>query len=81
MAIGKSKQIIDPNKFSISLGDNLVASNGSKNLNYKESVLKKYMKKNRINILVDLKIGLGNAQIMTCDYSNEYININASYKS
>ncbi len=81
MAIGKSKQIIDPNKFSISLGDNLVASNGSKNLNYKESVLKKYMKKNRINILVDLKIELGNAQIMTCDYSNEYININASYKS
>jgi glutamate N-acetyltransferase/amino-acid N-acetyltransferase len=81
MAIGKSKQIIDPNKFSISLGDNLVASNGSKNLNYKESVLKKYMKKNRINILVDLKIGLGKAQIMTCDYSNEYININASYKS
>ena len=39
------------------------------------------MKSNRINIEVDLGIGNSEAKMMTCDYSYDYIRINASYKS
>jgi glutamate N-acetyltransferase/amino-acid N-acetyltransferase len=81
MAIGKSKETININKLKIKLGAKLVASQGMRNIKYKESDLKKYMKSNRINIEVDLGIGNSEAKMMTCDYSYDYIRINASYKS
>ncbi|MDA9640648.1 bifunctional ornithine acetyltransferase/N-acetylglutamate synthase [Pelagibacteraceae bacterium] len=59
----------------------LVASNGSKSLKYKESELKNYMKSNKIKILIDLGVGKSNAKMITCDYSYDYIRINASYKT
>ena len=81
MAIGKSKETINMSKLKIKLGTKLVASQGMRNIKYKESDLKKYMKSNRINIEVDLGIGNSEAKMMTCDYSYDYIRINASYKS
>ncbi|MDA9591671.1 bifunctional glutamate N-acetyltransferase/amino-acid acetyltransferase ArgJ [Pelagibacteraceae bacterium] len=81
MAIGKSKETINIGKLKIKLGTKLVASQGMRNIKYKESELKKYMKSNRINIEVDLGIGNSEAKMMTCDYSYDYIRINASYKS
>ena len=81
MAIGKSKENININKLKIKFGANLVASNGSRNLKCKDSDLKKYMKNNRITIVIDLGIGKGDTKIMTCDYSYDYIRINASYKT
>ena len=81
MAIGKSKENININKLKIKFGANLVASNGSRNLKCKDLDLKKYMKNNRITIAIDLGIGKGDAKIMTCDYSYDYIRINASYKT
>ena len=81
MAIGKSKETINMSKLKIKLGTKLVASQGMRNIKYKESDLKKYMKSKRINIEVDLGIGNSEAKMMTCDYSYDYIRINASYKS
>ena len=81
MAIGKSKEDINTTKLKIKIGNKLVATNGSKSLKYKESELKKYMKSKKIKILIDLGVGKSNAKMITCDYSYDYIRINASYKT
>ena len=81
MAIGKTKEDINTTKLKIKIGNKLVATNGSKSLKYKESELKKYMKSNKIKILIDLGVGKSNAKMITCDYSYDYIRINASYKT
>jgi glutamate N-acetyltransferase/amino-acid N-acetyltransferase len=81
MAIGKTKEDINTTKLKIKIGNKLVATNGSKSLKYKESELKKYMKSNKIKILIDLGVGKSNAKLITCDYSYDYIRINASYKT
>ena len=81
MAIGKTKEDINTTKLKIKIGNKLVATNGSKSLKYKESELKKYMKSKKIKILIDLGVGKSNAKMITCDYSYDYIRINASYKT
>ena len=81
MAIGKTKEDINTTKLKIKIGNKLVATNGSKSLKYKESELKNYMKRNKIKILIDLGVGKSNAKMITCDYSYDYIRINASYKT
>ena len=81
MAIGKTEEDINTTKLKIKIGNKLVATNGSKSLKYKESELKKYMKSNKIKILIDLGVGKSNAKMITCDYSYDYIRINASYKT
>jgi glutamate N-acetyltransferase/amino-acid N-acetyltransferase len=81
MAIGKTKEDINTTKLKIKIGNKLVATNGSKSLKHKESELKKYMKSNKIKILIDLGVGKSNAKMITCDYSYDYIRINASYKT
>ena len=39
------------------------------------------MKSKKIKILIDLGVGKSNAKMTTCDYSYDYIRINASYKT
>ncbi len=81
MAIGKSKEKINIKNLKIKIGNDLVAKNGTQNSKYQEVKLKKYMKNDQINILINLGIGKSSSQMMTCDYSYDYIKINASYKT
>ena len=41
--------------------------------------LKKIMKKDRIEISVDLKAGTHSCEVTTCDLSYDYVKINADY--
>ena len=81
MAIGKSKEPINKKKLKIKIGSEIVAKNGSQSPAYKEAKLKNYMKNDQILISIDLGVGKSAAKMMTCDYSYDYIKINASYKT
>ncbi|MDC3143393.1 bifunctional glutamate N-acetyltransferase/amino-acid acetyltransferase ArgJ [Pelagibacteraceae bacterium] len=81
MAIGKSGEPINKKKLKIKIGSEIVAKNGTQSPAYNESKLKNYMKNDQIIISIDLGIGKGTAKMMTCDYSYDYIRINASYKT
>ena len=81
MAIGKSGAVINPEKLSISLGSNLILNNGKLDKNYDENTLSEYMKNEKIEIIVDLSIGSKKFTAYTMDLSNEYIEINADYRS
>jgi len=81
MAIGKTYEKVNFKKLKISFGKYLVTKDGRINPKFDEKKLKKYLKKNQININVDLNLGRKKAQILTCDLSHKYIDINSSYKS
>ena len=81
MAIGKTKEKINPKKISLKIGSNTIIKDGEIFRSYSESRAKKYMKGE--NILLDINLGLGNSfsQIWTCDLTEDYIKINADYRS
>lgn len=83
-AIGYSGAEIEPEKIDISLassaGEEKMAENGG-GLAFDEAKAKKILEEKEIIILVDLKIGKEEALAWTCDFSYDYVKINASYRS
>tara|TARA_B100000676_G_scaffold239093_1_gene239681 strand:- start:1369 stop:2610 length:1242 start_codon:yes stop_codon:yes gene_type:complete len=81
MAIGKTKEKINPKKISLKIGSNTIIRDGEISRSYSEKRTKKYMKGK--NILLDINLGLGKgfSQMWTCDLTEGYIKINADYRS
>ena len=80
MGIGKSGEKIDPKKIVIKLGEFTVAENGKISESYNEEKLQEYMKWDSILIEVDLKQGPEQHECYTCDFTHDYIDINAHYR-
>ena len=81
MGIGKSGEIIDSKKLKIKLGDFTVAENGKISDSYNEEKLKEYMQWDSIEIEVNLKLGNDAFECYTCDFTHDYIEINADYRN
>ena len=81
MGIGKSGEIIDSKKLKIKLGDFVVAENGKISDHYNEEKLKEYMKWDSIEIEINLKLGSDAFECYTCDFTHDYIEINADYRN
>ena len=81
MAIGKSGAQAERDKIKIFFGDILVAEKGWVAPNYSEELGAQYMKNTMIKISVDLGLGAANTTFWTCDFTNDYISINADYRS
>ena len=80
MGIGKSGEEIDTKKMIIKLGDHTVAEKGKISETYNEEKLKEYMLEDLILITVDLKQGKEEYECYTCDFTHDYIDINANYR-
>jgi len=81
MGIGKSGENIIPNKVVIKFGDFIVAEECKVSKNYDESKIKEYMKWDSIKVQINLNIGAASFTVYTCDFTHEYININADYRN
>ena len=81
MAIGKSGENVFPSKIQIKFGNYLVTDQGKVAKDYDESNLKEYMKWDSINIEVNLNIGSSFYTVYTCDFTHDYIDINADYRN
>ena len=81
MAIGKSGENIVVNKIQVKIGDHLVAEQGKVSKNYNEKDLKEYMKWDSIEIEVNLNLGSASYTVYTCDFTRDYIDINADYRN
>jgi len=81
MAIGKSGESIHPSKIQIKFGKYLVCEQGKISKDYNESDLKEYMKWDSIDIEVNLNIGNASFTVYTCDFTHDYIDINADYRN
>jgi len=80
-AVGRSKISINPDRVDIFFDDVLLVKNGMKYSDEAEIFATKVLKKPEFTILIDLKMGNGTAFMFTCDFSLEYIRINADYRS
>ncbi len=81
MGIGKSGEIVDQKKLKIKIGDFIVAENGKISETYDEKKLKEYMQWGSIEIEINLKLGNDAFKCYTCDFTHDYIDINADYRN
>ena len=81
MGIGKSGEPIDQKKLKVKIGNFLVAENGKIAENYSEDKLKEYMQWDSIEIEINLKLGNDAFKCYTCDFTHDYIDINADYRN
>ena len=81
MAIGKSGENVQPSKIQIKFGKYLAAEQGKISKNYNEADLKEYMKWGAIHVEVNLNLGSASYTTYTCDFTHDYIDINAEYRN
>ncbi len=81
MGIGKSGEKVDKNKINIKFGDFLLAENGAPVENIDLAKVREYMKWDSITIEINLNSGSDLFTCFTCDFTHDYIDINADYKN
>ena len=72
---------LDVNKVKLWLGEVLVAEHGGRAASYVEAAGAAVMKNEDIRVRVDLARGPAAATVWTCDFSYDYVKINAEYRS
>lgn len=72
---------LDVNLIKLYLDDVLVAENGGRARSYQESDGQRVMKQAEILVHVVLGRGSSEATVWTCDFSYDYVKINADYRS
>jgi len=81
MAIGKAGPKINLKKLSIMFGDIKIVSDGKLKQNYDEKLVANYMKSENIDLNIEISTGIKSFTVYTMDLTNEYIKINADYRS
>ena len=72
---------LDVNTLKVYLGDVLVAENGGRAASYTEAQGAAVMKESEITVRVVLNRGSVDATVWTCDFSYDYVKINAEYRT
>jgi glutamate N-acetyltransferase / amino-acid N-acetyltransferase len=72
---------LDPAAVSFWLDDVLVVDRGGRAASYREEDGQRVMKQEEIEVRVDLGRGSAAATVWTCDFSHDYVSINADYRS
>jgi glutamate N-acetyltransferase/amino-acid N-acetyltransferase len=72
---------LDPARVGLSLGDVVVVKDGARAAGYTEADGQRAMKAEEITVRVTLGRGIETATVWTCDFSYDYVKINADYRS
>jgi glutamate N-acetyltransferase / amino-acid N-acetyltransferase len=72
---------LDQTKISLHLDDVHIVQNGGRLAQYKEEEGARVMKQSEITVHVDLGRGSAEDTVWTCDFSYDYVKINADYRS
>ena len=80
MAIGKSGAEFDPYQVDVLLGDYTLVKNGMDS-GYDEEKATQLFDNDPVRITIDLHAGDTDITMWTCDYSYDYIRINADYRT
>lgn len=72
---------LDISKMRVYLGDVCIVSNGGRDPGYTESAGVAVMAQPEIAIRIDLARGVAQQTVWTCDFSYDYVKINAEYRS
>ncbi len=82
MAIGNAGiASLDVSRVNVWLGDVLVVERGGRAATYREEDGARIMKPEEITVRVDLGRGVVRSVVWTCDFSYDYVKINAEYRT
>jgi glutamate N-acetyltransferase / amino-acid N-acetyltransferase len=81
MAVGKAGEPAERDKLAIWFGDIRVAAKGARDPHYDEGAASAYMKRDVIDLTVDLGLGRAEDRVLTCDLTKQYVAINGDYRS
>lgn len=74
-------EALDITKIQLFLGDILVAEKGGRAASYSEALGQEVMKHSEISMRILLNRGKAKVTIWTCDFSYDYVKINADYRT
>lgn len=81
-AIGRAGvEDLDIDSVSVTLGETLLVANGGVAASYTEGAGQSEMDRDEIRVSIDLARGQFSERVWTCDLSNDYVRINADYRS
>lgn len=80
-AMGRAGVVFDPYKVSLAFGDVTVVENGLGLGRIVEDKATAVLKEKRFSVSINLHQGSGAAEMYTCDFSLDYVEINADYRS
>jgi glutamate N-acetyltransferase/amino-acid N-acetyltransferase len=80
-AAGRAGVPIEPQKIDISFGPVMMIQNGMGCGQAVEAEATKVLKQSEYDITIDLKMGSCRARVFTCDFSIDYVKINADYRT
>ncbi|HEV2532318.1 bifunctional glutamate N-acetyltransferase/amino-acid acetyltransferase ArgJ [Phenylobacterium sp.] len=81
MAVGRADEPIDRDKLSVRFGDLWAAQDGLVAKSYDEAKMSAYMKRQELEVSIDVGTGRGSAEMWTCDLTKRYVEINGDYRS
>lgn len=81
-AVGRARaQRLDIERVTVWINDVCVVRDGSLALDYTEAAGKAAMQPSEVHVRISLGIGRHAARVWTCDFSHDYVSINADYRS
>lgn len=80
-AAGVCEQWIDSTKLALWIGDVPVTKAGGLHPQYSEEAAATHMQQSEITLSLDVGVGAGEATVWTSDLTEDYIRINAAYRS
>ncbi len=80
-ALGRAGVVFDESEVDLYFGDVQLVRNGLGLSGDVEAQATEVLKKDRFAVTVDMGVGDGYAEVYTCDFSLDYVKINADYRS
>jgi glutamate N-acetyltransferase/amino-acid N-acetyltransferase len=80
-AMGRSGVKFNPEHVDIAFGDTVLVRKGVSLGDDAENRATEVLKQNLFTVTIDLKDGAGCEEVYTCDFSIDYVKINADYRS
>jgi glutamate N-acetyltransferase/amino-acid N-acetyltransferase len=81
MAVGRADEPVDRDSMSVRFGDLWAAQDGLVSPTYSEEKMSAYMKRQELEVTIDVGVGRASAAIWTCDLTKRYVEINGDYRS
>ena len=81
MAVGRADEPINRERLSIRFGTLVAAQDGLVSPTYDEARMSAYMKRQELEVTVDVGVGRASSTMWTCDLTTRYVEINGDYRS
>jgi glutamate N-acetyltransferase/amino-acid N-acetyltransferase len=81
MAVGRADEPVNRDKMGVRFGSLWAARDGAVSPDYSEAKMSAYMKRQELEVGIDVGVGRGSATVWTCDLTKRYVEINGDYRS